>query len=459
MTHLKEPIYLVDDEENVLLSLKSGLEKEGYLVRTFSSAVDMLKSLKSEPPAVVVTDILMPDLDGIELIQKSKRILPDLSFIVMTAHASIDSAIQALRLGVIDYLVKPFRMNELIATIQKATSQTRLIPVSGEKSGLEDRYRFKNLITKDPKMIETFNMVSKIAKTDTTILIMGESGTGKEMMARSIHYNSKRKGNSFVSVNCAALPETLLESELFGYEKGAFTGAVASKPGLFEIADAGTFFLDEVGEIPMSLQAKLLRVLQERVIVHLGGIREVPINIRLIAATSKNLPKEAKEGRFREDLFYRLHVVPIVMSPLRERQNDIPLFAEHFLKFYSDRHGNKKSYRIDETGMAFLKNCEWPGNIREFENLFERIVTLHEEETITASTLEHLLGGPEFSSKQEKSMEKRDEGDLHDAVEELEKRMIEEALKKADGNKFKAARELGVTRQNLRYKLKKYNIH
>ena len=458
MSEDKGLIYLIDDEENVILSVQSGLEKEGYKVHSFLRAEDAFKTLKRDNPIVVITDIMMPELDGIELIQKMKGFSPELNFIVITAHGSLDSAIQALRLGVIDYLVKPFRMAELISTVQKAISQKRFLPVAGESQRIHEKYRLKNLMSRDPQMIEMFHMISKISKTDTTVLILGESGTGKEMMARSIHYNSKRKDKAFVSVNCAALPETLLESELFGYEKGAFTGASSTKQGLFEIAHGGTFFLDEVGEIPLSLQAKLLRVIQERVVVHLGGVREIPVDIRLIAASSRNLPKEVKEGRFREDLFYRLNVVPVVLPPLRERSEDMRMFVDHFLKYYGERHHINRNFRVDEDGINYLKNYQWPGNIRELENLMERIVTLEEKEAITVETLERLMDKKKFSLETAQSNTKNDLSDLTKAVETFEKRMIAEALANAGGNKFKAARTLGLTRQNLRYKLKKYGI-
>ena len=460
MSDQKSLVYLIDDEENVVSSLASGLEKKGFSVRPFVKASEALKALAGEEQAVIVTDILMPDLDGIELMRRAKQVMPDASFVVITAHGSLDSAIQALRLGAVDYLIKPFRLAELVATIQKAMGQKRLIPFGKEKGGLQERYRFKNLLSQDPRMIEIFDMVSKVAKTDVTVLIMGESGTGKEMMARSIHYNSKRKDSAFVSVNCAAIPETLLESELFGYEKGAFTGAIASKPGLFEVANNGTFFLDEVADIPIILQTKLLRVLQERVVTHLGGVREIPVNIRLIVATSKNLQKEVEEERFREDLFYRVSVIPVTMLPLRERVVDILLFSNYFLDYYTAHHRVTRKYKFDQKAAELIKSYEWPGNIRELGNLMERIVTLEENSLITVDTLERLMAMDKnrFSFKLERPIEKGSSKDLSGAVEGLEKRMIVEALKRSQGNKFKAARELELTRQSLQYKIKKYEI-
>ena len=454
---MKTTIYLIDDEPHIVESLKAGLEHGDFTVRGFTDSMVALKAAKEDLPPVVITDVLMPNLNGMELIQKIKQVSPETSFIVMTAHGSFDSAIQALRLGVIDYLTKPFRLQELLDTVQKALSQTRLFSVPGGKTGIQTRYQFKNLISQDARMADTFKMLAKIAKTDATILIMGESGTGKEMVARSIHYNSKRKNNPFISVNCAALPPNLLESELFGYEKGAFTGAAATKPGLFEIANGGTFFLDEVGEIPIELQAKLLRVLQERSIIHLGGIKETSIDIRLLAATSRDLAREMHEGRFREDLFYRLNVVPIIMPPLRDRIGDIPLFTEHFLNYYCGRHNVSKSFRFEESAMTFLKEYAWPGNIRELENLTERIVALGEEEVLSVKKLKELMGEAHNHSVSTISNLKGT-SNLNDAVDQFEKQMILDAIKHSRGNKFKAARKLGITRQNLQYKLKKYDI-
>ncbi|PIQ87241.1 MAG: hypothetical protein COV74_01590 [Candidatus Omnitrophica bacterium CG11_big_fil_rev_8_21_14_0_20_45_26] len=454
----KQTIFLIDDEVNVVKSLKSGLETHGLRSQIFTDGASAIEKLKHEKPAVVVTDILMPDMDGIELIKKMKRIAPDLSFVVMTAHASLDSAIEALRLGVIDYLVKPFKLNDLASTIQKASSQTRLMPKVSGLNEFQERYKLKNLIGQSPNIKEVFALVSRIAKKDATVLILGESGTGKEMIARAIHYNSKRKNASFVSVNCAALPENLLESELFGYDKGAFTGAIQSKQGLFEVAKGGTFFLDEIGEIPLSLQAKLLRVLQERTIKHLGGIRDIEIDVRVIAATSKNLNEEVKENRFREDLFYRLNVVPISLPPLRERITDIPELISCFLRIYTRRHGIQREFKIAPDGLDYLKSREWPGNIRELENLVERIVMLQDQEMITKEALA-LLGQPQ-SINQPANVEDKKAGEqtLSDAVEKFEKEMIEEALKNSKGNKNKAAIQLGLTRQNLQYKLKKYHL-
>ena len=453
-------VYLIDDEKNVLDSLQEGLASQGIKVRAFSDPLKALESMKKYPPAVVVTDVLMPNLDGVELIKKVKKNSPEASFVVITAHASVNTAIDALRAGAVDFLIKPFKLSELVASIQKAMSQVRFVPATTPQSTMEERYRIKNLLSNDPKMMEIFQIVSKISKTNTTVLITGESGTGKEMMARSIHYNSNRKNSPFVSVNCAALPESLLESELFGYEKGAFTGAIATKQGLFEVANSGTFFMDEVGEIPPALQAKLLRVLQERTITHLGGVKEIPIDIRLVAATSRNLQEDIKASRFREDLFYRLNVMPIAMPPLRERTNDIAVLASHFLKLYSEKHQIRKKFSLTESAVSFLKSYQWPGNIRELENLMERVVTLGEDEVIDQASVEKLLGTKtkeDFSQTLSRSA-RSEKIDLAQTVDEYEKSLILDAIKRTNGNKMEAAKLLGITKQNLQYKVKKYAL-
>jgi len=455
MKNPKELIFIVDDEKNLLQSLSEALSESGFLVETFSSPREALREIKRQSPRVVVTDIRMPEMGGLQLIEETEKLVPETNFIIMTAHASLDTAIQAIRLGAIDYLIKPFRVQELIAVVRKACSQTRLLPQTGSKSIIKDKYQFRNLISEDVKMKEIYALISKIAKTDSTVLIMGESGTGKEMVARAIHFNSKRSGKPFVSVNCAALPENLLESELFGYEKGAFTGAVAAKQGLFEVANAGTFFMDEVGEIQQSLQAKLLRVLQERVVKHIGGIQDNPIDIRLITATSRNLPKDIQDGKFREDLYYRLNVVPVLLPPLRERQVDIPIFLNYFISLYSEKHGIENKFLIEKDAIDFLKSYQWPGNIRQLENLSERIVTTAEDGRLGVSYFKTLIGD---SAKSAERTENQGSDNLTEAVEGLEKKMITEAVAKAGGNKFKAARELGLTRQSLQYKLKKYGL-
>ena len=453
MDKANSSVLIIDDEENLTVTLTRGLKKEGFFVRAFTDPEMAIQAVKNESPHVIITDIVMPNMDGLELIERVRRVVPEINFVIMTAHASLDTAIQALRLGVIDYLVKPFRIKELVAATQKAVSQNRFLPTSGGQDALRNRYQLKNLISQDPKMREIFALVTRISPMDSTVLITGESGTGKEMIARAIHYNSKRKDMPFVSVNCAALPETLLESELFGHEKGSFTGADATKPGLFEVADHGTFFLDEIGEMPASLQAKLLRVLQERTVKRVGGLRDIPIDIRLVAATSRNLQQEIQTGGFREDLFYRLHVVPIALPPLRNRAVDLPALAKHFLDFYRQRHEIQRNFQLSPDAIHELGSHHWPGNIRELENLMERIVTTAESDLVTGDHLKRMMTPREVTPSGTGS--KR----LSEAVTEFERRLIVEALQKSNYNKSRAAKALGITHQNLDYKLKKYGIH
>src|SRR3990167_6872370 len=376
-------IFVIDDEPNIRATIKEALEEEGYQVSCYENPLRGLEDASRKNPDLIVTDLLMPELSGLELIHKTKALNPEINVLVITGHASLDSAIGAIRAGASDYMIKPFKISELLNAVQKALSQKRLTAESSVQSKiLYDRYHTKNLIGTAPEVKEIFQLVEKVAKTESTVLIMGESGTGKEMVARSLHYQSKHRKGPFVSVNCAALPENLLESELFGYERGAFTGSAAPKMGLFELAESGSFLLDEVGEMTVNLQVKLLRVLQERILKRLGGIKDIPVDFRLIAATSKNLPQEVKEGRFREELFYRINVIPIVMPPLRERLNDIPVFVSHFLNVYGKKQDHWREFEVQDEAIEAFKSYQWPGNIRELENVIERIVALSETNRI-----------------------------------------------------------------------------
>jgi DNA-binding NtrC family response regulator len=340
-------IFIIDDEPNIRVTVTEALRGEGYEVTAYGDPLEALPAIQKQNPAAVITDLRMPGLDGLDLIHKVNIINPEINIVVITGHASLDSAIGAIRAGASDYLVKPFKIDELLETVKKTLSQKRLIPEkSAKQTPFQERYQLKNLIGTTSEMKEILKLVEKVAKTDSTVFIIGESGTGKEVIARALHYQSKRAKGPFVSINCAALPENLLESELFGHEKGSFTGAVASKIGLFELAEGGTFFLDEIGELSVNLQVKLLRVLQERVLKRVGGIKDIPVHFRLITATSRNIPEEIKLGRFREDLFYRINVIPILMPPLRNRTKDIPVFVRYFLDFYAAKHERTESFTV-----------------------------------------------------------------------------------------------------------------
>ncbi len=453
----KERILVIDDEANICNMIKETLEEEGFVVNCFQNPLLGLEAASKNHPDLIITDLVMPELDGLKLIKRVKAINPEINILMITAHASLESAIEAIRSGANDYLVKPFKISELLDAVKKVLNQKRLMPeASGLGKSFQEKYELKNLIGSTLEMKGIFQLIEKIAKTESSVLVIGESGTGKEMVARSIHYYSKRRRGPFVSINCAALPETLLESELFGYEKGAFTGAVASKPGLFELAKTGTFFLDEVGEMSLTLQVKLLRVLQERVLKHLGGVKDISVDFRLIAATSRNLPEEIKMGRFREDFFYRLNVIPIVMPPLRKRAEDIPVFIEYFLKFFAKKNEIKFRFQVTEDALAVFKGYEWPGNIRELENVVERLIALTEKETIDAEMARQAIQQGSFSSAPSKPITQ--DNDLKETLESYERELIEKAIQEAGGNQNQAAKKLNLTRQALHYKIKKYGI-
>ncbi len=450
-----EKIFIIDDEANIRQTIQEALEEENFAVQSYADPLDALKEIAKERPALVITDLVMPELDGLQLVQKVKSINPEINLVLITAYASLETAIGAIRAGASDYLVKPFKIEELLKTVKKALSQKRLPAQINPPDHFQERYEIKNLIGVSQEMKETFRLIEKVAKTDSTVLIIGESGSGKEMVARAIHFGSKQKKGPFASINCAALPETLLESELFGYEKGAFTGAAASKAGLFELAEHGTFLLDEVGEMSVNLQVKLLRVLQERVLKRLGGVKDIPVHFRLVAATSKNLPEEIKSGRFREDLFYRLNVIPILLPPLRERREDIPLFISHFVDVYSRKQGAQKQFKITEDAMAVFQSYDWPGNVRELENVMERLVSLAESEEINGPAAEKAVQAGRFSSA---SPQPINSNNLRENLEVYERELIQKAIAEAHGNKNQAAKKLNLTRQALHYKLQKYGM-
>lgn len=452
-----EKIFVIDDEANIRQTIKEALEEERFSVQCYASPLDALKEIRTERPALVITDLVMPEMDGLEVVQKVKAINPEINLVLITAYASLDTAIGAIRAGANDYLVKPFKIEELLKTVQKALSQKRLPAKTGDGGHFQERYEIKNLIGASGEMKEIFKLIEKVAKTESTVLIIGESGSGKEMVARAIHFESKQRKGPFVSINCAALPETLLESELFGYEKGAFTGAAASKAGLFELAEHGTFLLDEVGEMSVNLQVKLLRVLQERVLKRLGGVKDLPVHFRLIAATSKNLPEEIKAGRFREDLFYRLNVIPLLLPSLRERREDIPLFVSHFLHFYCEKYGIQKQFKITEDAMAVFQNYDWPGNVRELENVMDRLVSLADTGEIDGPIAEKAIQSGQFSSAPSQPINRA--SNLKDNLEGYERELIQKAIAESHGNKNQAAKKLNLTRQALHYKLQKYGMN
>jgi two-component system response regulator HydG len=449
---MKESILVVDDEQSHRTMLKAVLTKEGYDISEADDGVSALKAVESESFDLILMDIRMTDMDGIEALGQIKKMSPSIPVIMMTAYASIKTAVEALKSGAYDYLTKPLDIDELRILIKKALEHYRLQEENVFlKERLADRFDFSKIIGKSRRMKELFENLSLIAPSDATILIYGESGTGKELVANAIHQNSPRAQKPFIKVSCAALPETLLESELFGHERGAFTGALARKAGRFQLADGGTLFLDEVNVMSSTTQVKLLRVLQEREFEPLGSTKTVHVDIRLIAATNKELEGEVKEGRFREDLFYRLNVVPIHLPPLRERKEDIPLLAEHFFRLYQEK--NKKSVKgfLPKT-IDTLMRYDWPGNIRELENVIERAILLCRNEYISPKDLPPPLQSEEVGEQPIISIPPGM------TLEQVEKEAILQTLEETGGNRTQTAQILGISRKTLQNKLKEYGL-
>jgi len=458
-------ILIVDDEKDMRDFLKIMLRKEGYDVHAMASAAAALERCASGPCDLVITDLRMPGMDGVELLKKIKSLNADIQVIMITAYASIDTAVDAMKAGAFDYFTKPFNVEEIKLNVRKAlefsslAKENRLL-----KKDLKTRCGFSSLIGASPAMVELYSLIMSIAGSRTNVLITGESGTGKDLVARAIHLESDRKDGPFVPVNCGAIPENLLESELFGHQKGAFTGAVTSKTGLAEEADGGTLFLDEITELPLNLQVKLLRFIQERNFRRVGGTTDISVDIRFIAASNRDVEAEMREGRFREDLFYRLNVLRLALPPLRERKDDIPLLTRHFIEKYAASLG-KAVEGITSEAMDLLMDHEFSGNVRELENLIERAVTLETSGTITAASLPAALREP--AGFPAGGVQAQAPGvplvppggiDLEKAVEEFEKSIIMDALKKSNGVKKKAAELLGLSFRSIRYKLSKYDI-
>ena len=453
-----ETILIVDDEKNYTLILSAVLEDAGFETLTANSGPESLNILSRSDVDLVLTDMKMPGMDGIALLERIKKQDADLPVIMMTAHGTVEKAVEAMQKGAYTYILKPFDNEQLVLYVNKAVSMYRVVKENRElRSAVEDRYSFHNIIGKSKAMRNVFQVIRKVAPASATVLIEGASGTGKELVARALHFNSPRKEKPFVAVNCSALTETLLESELFGHEKGAFTGAVSMKKGRFEIADGGTLFLDEIGELSPDLQVKLLRVLQERVIERVGGVKPVSVNIRLITATNKSLKEEVASGSFREDLFYRLNVVPITLPPLRERLEDIRPLVGHFIEKYSDERNTEPPVAgIDREVERLFYEYDWPGNVRELENVIERAVVMSPESIIQVSDLPkdfvdnahgtlHMDGIPL-------------DANLYDTLALVEKNMIVRALKKANYVQAHAAELLGIGKSGLNQKIKKYNL-
>lgn len=443
-------ILVVEDEELMRSILRRLLESSGYNVVTADSAESALAAFGENEISVTLTDIKMSGMDGIELLDRIKGIDPDALVIVMTAYSSVDSAVAALRKGAYDYVTKPFVNDDLLQTVKNAIQQRELFRENRAlRRELDKQYSFSEIVGKSDSLQKIFTLVQKVAGTNANVLIQGESGTGKELVARSIHLNSGRSSQPFLGVNCGALPESILESELFGHAKGAFTGAIADKKGLFRAASGGTLFLDEIGEMPLALQVKLLRALQEHEVTPVGSTTAVKFDARILAATNKNLEEEVKANRFREDLFYRLNVVELYVPSLRERIEDIPLLAKHFVS-KSARNQNQSEKRISREAMAALANYEWPGNVRELENAIERAFILSGEE-IDLDSL-----APKVQNSAKRSFRTRDDESFRPTLEEMERRYLIEVLNSVDEDKAKAAHILGIDLSTLYRKLKRY---
>lgn len=456
-------ILVVDDEVVVCESCQRILEEEGYEIEIALSAVEALEKIKERPFDIVITDLKMPGMDGMELLRILRKDYPDVIVVMITGFSTVETAVEAMKLGAFDYIPKPFTPDEVSVVVKKAVEKRSLLLENLYlRQELQERYGFGNIVGKSKKMQEIYHLIAKVAPTDCTVLIYGQSGTGKELIARAIHFNSARREKPFVPVDCAVLSENLLESELFGHVRGSFTGAISTKPGLFEVADGGTLFLDEVGNISLSIQAKLLRVLQEREITPVGGTKPKKVDIRLIAATNKDLEKMIKEETFREDLYYRLNIVPIRLPALKERPEDIPLLATHFLKKYSEEMGKTiKGFTSD--AMEKLLRYSWPGNVRELENLVERSVVMCEEEMIKGDLL--MLPGQEEKREDAIPIPSTSEGlkelkkQLREkAVEQVEKAFVIRALERNRWNVTRAAEEVGMLRPNFQALMRKYNL-
>jgi len=454
-----DTILVVDDEINYLTVMEALLGEESYEVLTAPGGQEALKLATNNDVDLVLTDMKMPKMNGIELLGEIKRLYPDLPVIMMTAFGTVEKAVAAMKAGAFDYILKPFKNEELLVTIARALEHHRLVQQNRMLlQDLDKKYGAPNIVGESKAMREILALVKRVANSRATVMISGESGTGKELVARAIHQQSPRAGKNFVSVNCAALTETLLESELFGHERGAFTHAVSMRKGRFELADGGTLFLDEVAEMSPALQVKLLRVLQEMEFERVGGNKTIKVDVRLVAATNRDLKEEVEEGRFREDLYYRLNVVHLHIPSLRERQEDIPPLATHFLRKYTQENARGEVHLSPEA-MKLLLHYAWPGNVRELENVMERAVILCNQNLITVNDFPRELGGESIDpSRLNIDRFIPLQTPLTEALEQIEEQMIRRALEQSGQVQVRAAELLGITKSLLQYKLKKYQL-
>jgi two-component system response regulator AtoC len=451
-------VLVVDDEKNMRHMLQVMLNKAGYNAETVADGVEGLDLMEKNDFDFILCDLRMPNMDGMTFLKKSRERYPDQTFIMMSAYGTIDTALEAMKIGAYDYISKPFKQDEVLLTLKKAEERERLkqenIRLQDKINKIEQKYSFGNIVARSEAMAQVFDLVEKVADHKTTVLITGESGTGKELIAKAIHSNGGRSSAPMVSINCGGIPENLLESELFGYKKGAFTDATKNKPGRFEEADGGTIFLDEIGELPLALQVKLLRVLQEEEITPLGSTGSKKIDVRVIAATSKDLYWEVEENRFREDLFYRINVMKIHLPPLRERRGDIPLLFGYFIDLFNKKL-TKTIEGLSSEAMPILMGYSWPGNIRELENVMERAVLLAKGRWITPSDLP---GSVTSDQRLPLSVSPEDTLSIKKASRRLERDLIQKALELTGGNRTKACKILEISRPMLISKIKEYKL-
>ncbi len=455
-------ILVVDDEPNYLIVLSELLRDEGFEVFTAPSGKEGLEVLKDVDLDLIVTDMQMPVMDGLQFMQEIKKKESEIPVIIITAYAEVEKAVAAMQAGAFSYLAKPFSNDELIVNIEKAVKHYALIKENTRlKKEIHSRTDFSGMVGKNPRMLQIYELIEKVAPTPASVLISGESGTGKELVAKAIHINSPREPYPFIPVNCAALAENLLESELFGHEKGAFTGAVGMRKGRFELADQGTIFLDEVGEIPLALQAKLLRVLQEKNFERVGGTKTLEVDVRIISASNKDLKEEVAMGRFREDLFYRLNVIHISLPALRERMDDMPLLVAFFIQKFAERL-SKNDLRISHEAVRLLMTLPWEGNIRELENTIERAAILCDDNCIQPGDVQpesvDLDNQAAWSQEMDLSQLIPDSVGLNDVLYTIEEKMLKQALENTGYVQSRAAEKLGITKSLLQYKMKKYRI-
>ncbi len=446
---MKQSVLIIEDDKTMRITLADALKHEGYTVYSASDGKEGMTALREGNFSLIITDVRLPDITGMEILRRVRQEGISSIIIIMTAYGSIEDAVEAMRNGAYDYITKPFDLDEMLLVVNRALDHQAVAAENVRlKKDLSTYYNYPNIIGESDSMRKVFSLLDRISRTESTVLILGKSGTGKELIASSIHYQSSRKDKPLIKVNCAALPENLIESELFGYEKGAFSGAAARKPGRFEMADGGTIFLDEIGDLPILTQTKILRVLEEQTFERLGGTSTLKVDVRIVAATNKNLEKEVKKSTFREDLYFRLNVIPIELPPLRKRRDDIPILIDLFCKRFNDRFGS--AVRFDRGAVEVLMSYNFPGNVRELQNIVERCIALAEGQVIRKNDLPpHLL---------KQQLNQTPLANLAEILTEAERVHIGKILKITGGNRTRAAELLGISRKTVWEKINMYNL-